>query len=58
MALIQEIMAVLVAETPLLIALPGDRSWLFDPRGAVPDDEGNIDKGVVHIVAICHRLSH
>ena len=55
--LVKELVEVLVAETNLFIALPGGRTWLFDPYGATPDEDGKVDKGVVHIVAICHILS-
>ena len=53
-----DIMTTLVTETNLVTALPGGRSWLFDPYGAVPDEDGKIDTGVVHRVAIRHRLLH
>ena len=57
-SLTTEIMTTLVAETSLFTAPPGGRSWLFDPYGAVPDEDGKIDTGVVHRVAIRHRLLH
>ena len=44
--------------TTLFIALPGGRSWLFDPFGAAPDEDGRVDKGVLHHVAVPYILSH
>ena len=55
--LVKEIMEVLAADTCLFTALPGGKKWLFDPYGAAPGEDGKVDKGVVHIVAICHILS-
>ena len=57
MPLIEEIMAKMAA-TSLFTALPVGRSWLFDPHGGQPDESGNVDKGVVHHVAVRRRLSH
>ena len=55
--LIREVMAAM-SNTQLFIALPGGRGWLFDPYGAPPGDDGKVDRGVVHSVAIRRRLSH
>ena len=55
--LIMEVMEAM-SNTQLFIALPGGRSWLFDPYGAAPDEDGKVDRGVVHRVAVRRRLSH
>ena len=55
--LIREVMEAM-SNTHLIFALPGGRSWLFDPYGAAPDEDGKVDRGVVHHVAARRRPSH
>ena len=56
--LIQEIMDKMSVETRLFTALPGGRSWLFDPFGGPAAEGGGVDRGAVPRVATRRRMSH
>ena len=56
--LIQSIMNQLSVDTKLFTALPGGRSWLFDPFGGPATEGGGVDRGAVPRVATRRRMSH